>query len=251
MAHASTKTDLDEAMRVCGVSENTLTPAEKEALDQEGYLVLNDLVPEDWLSELRDAFEAACGNPANGVVADSGTRHSNDLVIADQTFEGVYTHSKILAVVFYVLQCAFRLGQLNARDPLPGYGQQGLHSDWFARAKNEPFRIVTAIWLLDDFSAENGATRVVPGTHKLLTGPPKSLAEPASRHPEQRIIVAPAGSVLAFNGHLWHSGTQNSTQRKRRVIQSSYVGRHEFRFAKVTSDPPASASAVAKYVLGA
>jgi len=83
---------------------------------------------------------------------------------------------------------------------LPGYGQQGFTRRLDSSIEGEPFRIVTAIWLLDDFTGENGATRVVPGTHHLLTQPPKSFADPASRHPDQKIIVAKAGSVLVFNG---------------------------------------------------
>ena len=125
-----------------------------------------------------------------------------------------------------------------------------MHADWTARTKGEPFRIVTTIWLLDDFTSESGATRVVPGTHHLLTQPPKSFADPASRHPDQRIIVAKAGSVLVFNGHLWHSGTANKSSRPRRVLQCSFVGRDEFRFPRIKVAAPDLLPATARYLLG-
>jgi ectoine hydroxylase-related dioxygenase (phytanoyl-CoA dioxygenase family) len=138
---------------------------------------------------------------------------------------------------------------MNGREPLPGYGAQGLHADWTVRTRGEPFRIVTTISLLDDFTADNGATRLVPGTHQLLTQPPKSLADPANRHPQQKIIVARAGSVLVFNGHLWHSGTRNETSLRRRVLQCSFVGRNELRFGRIEVNTPERLSQTARYML--
>ncbi len=232
------------------ITQTPLSPHEPEALDREGYVILPGVVDVDWLEQLRAAFESGCEKDGGAtVVKESGTRHLNDLVNRDPIFEDVYTHPRVLAAVHHILRDAFRVGQIGGRDPLPGYGQQGLHADWTARSKGEPFRIVTAIWLLDDFTGENGATRVVPGTHHLLTQPPKSFADPSSRHPDQRIIVAKAGSVLVFNGHLWHSGTANKSNRSRRVLQCSFVGRDEVRFSRIKVDAPERLSPVARYIL--
>lgn len=238
-----------QMLRECGVTESTLLPAEKEALDREGYVVFRDVVDADSLARLRVAFESAC-DTSDGAAKDSGTRHANDLVNHDPVFQSVYTHPRLLAAVHQILRVPFRLAQMNGREPLPGYGQQGLHADWTARARGEPYRIVTSIWLLDDFTKDNGATRLVPGTHLLLTPPLKSLADPASRHRDQRIIVAPAGSVLVFNGHLWHSGTRNTTDLRRRVLQCSFVGRAEVRFTRVSVTDPERLSPAARYIVG-
>ena len=250
MVQVSTN-DFDVVLNQCGVTDTTLAPVERQALDRDGYVVLTNLIDGDWLAGLRAAFENACGKgEQTPVVKESGTRHIDDLVNRDQVFEGVYTHPRVLAAVYHILRVPFRVGQINGREPLPGYGAQGLHADWTARVRGEPFRIVTTIWLLDDFTSDNGATRVVPGTHQLLTPPPKSLAEPASRHPEQKIIIAEAGSVLVFNGHLWHSGTRNETHSSRRVLQCSFVGREELRFSRVTCASPDRLSSAARYFLG-
>lgn len=226
------KNQIEEALDECSVAETSLAPSEKQALDRDGYVVLAGVIDAGRLERLRSAFEKACDkNEKAPAVKESGTRHIDDLVSRDGPFDAVYTHPRVLAAVYHILRVPFRLGQMNGREPLPGFGAQGLHADWTARAKGEPFRIVTTIWLLDDFTSDNGATRVVPGTHLLLTPPPKSLANPASRHPEQKIIVATAGSVLVLNGHLWHSGTRNETKSRRRVLQCSFVGRDELRFS--------------------
>jgi len=241
----------DEVLAECGVTQTTLAVAEREPLDRDGYIVIPSLIDPDWLERLRAAFESECQKEGNGpVVNESGTRHIDDLANRDPAFDGVYTHPRVLACVYHVLRDAFRVGQIGGRDPLPGYGQQGLHADWTARSKGEPFRIVTTIWLLDDFTAENGATRVVPGTHRLLTQPPKSFADPASRHPNQKIIIASAGAVLIFNGHLWHSGSANTSSHPRRVLQCSFVGRDECRFSRITVRVPERLSPAARCILG-
>jgi ectoine hydroxylase-related dioxygenase (phytanoyl-CoA dioxygenase family) len=231
--------------------ESTLSQREREALDSEGYVVLPNLIDDNLLARLRTAFESECAKDAHAPVAkESGTRHINDLINRDAVFEVTYTHPRVLAAVYHVLRDEFRVGQIGGRDPLPGYGRQGLHADWTARSKGEPYRIVTTIWLLDDFTNENGATRVVPGTHRLLGQPPKSFADPSSRHGDQTIIIAKAGSVLVFNGHLWHSGTTNQSSSSRRVVQCSFVGRDEFRFSKVKVEAPDRLSPAARHILG-
>jgi len=79
------------------------------------------------------------------------------------------------------------------------------------------------LWLLDGFTHDNGATRIVPGTHRGTRPIDKPLAKPGSRHPQQIQLQAPAGSVLVFNGHLWHSGMRNNSTSPRRTLQCSYV----------------------------
>ena len=76
------------------------------------------------------------------------------------------------------------------------------------------------------------------------------FADPASRHPDERIIAAKAGSVLVFNGHLWHSGTTNKSSRSRRVVQCLFVGRDEVRFSRIKVDSPERLSSAARHILG-
>jgi ectoine hydroxylase-related dioxygenase (phytanoyl-CoA dioxygenase family) len=242
---------IEEALRECGVTETTLQPGEKDALDRHGYLVMPDVVDADGLHRLRAAFERATDQGQRaGNVQQSGTRHVDNLANKDVAFDSVYTHPKVLAAVYHVLRCSFRVFQLSGRDPLPGYGQQGLHTDWLPRAPSELFSIVTALWLLDDFTPNNGATRLIPGSHLVPRPLPKSMMAPASRHPDQRLIIAKAGSVLVFNGHLWHSGTRNETNGPRRALQCQFLRRDLIRFANTTPEVPERLAPAAQYILG-
>lgn len=78
------------------------------------------------------------------------------------------------------------------------------------------------IWLLDDFTENNGATRIVPGTHTSKILPQDALEDPTLQHPDEIKIIAPAGSVFIFNSHVWHGGTTNHTNNFRRSIHSYF-----------------------------
>lgn len=240
---------VEQIFQEFGVTESTLTAGELQALDRDGYIIFSSVIDSEGLARLRAAFESRGQTDEPTAKKESGTRHVNDLADHDSAIEGVLTHPKILAAVHHVLRKEFRVGEIGGRDPQPGYGQQGLHADWTTRSKGEPFRIVTTIWLLDDFTSENGATRVVPGTHHLLHPPPKSFSNPSSRHPDEKIIVAGAGSVLVFNGHLWHSGTRNRSNRSRRVVQCIFVGRNELRFSRLQIKDPGRLSPAVRFLL--
>jgi ectoine hydroxylase-related dioxygenase (phytanoyl-CoA dioxygenase family) len=240
-------------LREFGVSDSSLTVKEKIELDRDGYTVLPGVVDDVLLTRLRDCFELLSARDQGGSATaskETGTRHVDNLINRERLFDVAFAHPRVLAAAYHVLKRPFRLAQVGGRDPLPGYGQQGLHADWEARRRGEPFRITTTIMMLDDFSPTNGPTRVVPGTHLLLNTPPKQFADPARRHPEQWLVTAPAGSVLAFNGHLWHSGTRNESNGPRRALQTSFVERGELRFYSGEFAGPEPLSPAARYMMG-
>jgi ectoine hydroxylase-related dioxygenase (phytanoyl-CoA dioxygenase family) len=215
----------EDALASLGVTSTTLTVAQRHALDERGYLVLSGVVDAEELDRLRSAFDRACD--AEGI-PPRGTRHPKGLLEGDPAFSRLVLHPGLLAAVLHVLGRPFRLGGVAGRDPMPGFGPQGLHMDCVESGPATPYQVVTALGLIDDFTPENGATRLVPGTHRWRRPPPKTFADPASRHPDQVVVTAPAGSVLAFNGHLWHGGTANRSGDHRRAVQCSFLGRESF-----------------------
>ena len=81
-------------------------------------------------------------------------------------FDIFYTHPRVLAAVAHVIGPEMKLSALNYRGALPGHGLQQLHVDWHEAVPADAYKVCNSIWLLDDFSVANGATRLVPGTHK-------------------------------------------------------------------------------------
>lgn len=223
----TTISNIEDALRELGVTGKTLSAGEKQALDEQGYIVLRDVVDRHWLEELRTGFERVAEQErqegGKHAKQEGGTRHISSLADKGQEFERVFTHPKLLAAAHHVLKSEFKLGGFTGRDPLPGFGQQGLHTDWIRRQLSDPFQIINSIWMLDDLTPENGATRIVPGTHKLIQVVPKGMANPDGHHPQEQFVTAPAGSVLIFNSHLWHSGMRNNSSRSRRVLLCNFV----------------------------
>jgi len=252
MTTKATLNGIEDVFRDLNVTEATLSPSEKESLDKLGYVVLPDAIEAGWLARLRTAFERAVDRKQPTTDSkQSGTRHASDLIQKDEAFDGVLTHPKILAAARHVLRRSFKVLVLGGRDPLPGYGQQGLHIDWYPRASSsEPYDVLTTLWLLDDFTENNGATRLIPGSHMWIKPLPKPLQQPEAKHPDQRLIIAKAGSALAFNGHLWHSGSRNESGRPRRVIQCQFVAREMGLRAQTRPDLPARLTPAARYILG-
>ena len=89
---------------------------------------------------------------------------------------------------------------------------------------SDPVRSVLCSLLLDDFTKENGATRIVPGTHNKLY-PPDEEGYYEGDHPEEVYIEAPRGTMLIYDINLWHRGSTNFNGKKRRHININYRSR--------------------------
>lgn len=198
------------------------------ALDELGSVVLPARLTSDQLASLRQRYDdllASEGERAGTEVhQEHGTRRLAHLVDKGACFDPVWSDPLVLGCVAHVLRRPFRLSSLNGREPVTGAGHQALHADWGPRTIDQPFHVVNSLWLLDDLTADNGATRIVPGTHRLPGGPADHGVVPGARHPDERQIIAPAGSVVVFNAHCWHGGSANVSGARRRILHAYYVG---------------------------
>jgi ectoine hydroxylase-related dioxygenase (phytanoyl-CoA dioxygenase family) len=79
--------------------------------------------------------------------------------------------------------------------------------------------------MLDDFTADNGSLRVVPGSHRRRRLPQQELADPFVDHPDQVLVTGRAGTVVIVNAHAWHAGTANHTPRSRTAVHAFYCRR--------------------------
>ena len=83
-----------------------------------------------------------------------------------------------------------------------------------------------SIWMLSDFTAENGATRVVPGKH-LSEQTPDVLDDPAATHPDEMLLLGKAGTVVVFDSHMWHGTTHNGSRDHRYSLTSFFCRRDD------------------------
>lgn len=223
---------IDEALRTLGVSDSTLTPEEMAFLDENGYLVLENILSHVQIERFRERFDellAEEGDKAGlEVHQEQGTERLADLVNKGEIFEICFTHPRVLAGIAHVLQSDLKLSSINARFAKPGEGLQHLHADWGRLDTPGEFQVCNSIWLLDDFTEENGATRVVPGSHRWGSRlPGDEMADPGQPHPKEKLLLGRAGTVVVFNSHTWHGGTLNRTDRRRRAMHSYFCRRHQ------------------------
>lgn len=220
--------DSGRALRELGVTAGLLTAAERARLDADGFLPLPGILPGEQLQVIRQRLaelSAAEGDRAGlEVHQEEGTDRLADLVNKDPVFEVCFTSPRVLAAVAHVLG-DFTLSSLNSRAALPGAGLQRLHTDWGEPVPVGDYQVCNSIWLIDDFTPDNGPTRVVPGSHRSGRLPGQALADPWAPHPGEVKLLGQAGTVVIFNAHLWHGGTGNTTRRPRRALHSYFCRR--------------------------
>ncbi|MEM6804034.1 MAG: phytanoyl-CoA dioxygenase family protein [Bacteroidota bacterium] len=220
-----------------GVKSDTLSKEEIQFLDQNGYLNLGKLLSEAELDAIlckisriqekegEDAGFELFDSPYIKHPKEAGADRLADLVNKGSEFDIFYTHPRVLAAMYHVLGEEFKLSSLNYRAAKAGKGLQKLHVDWHEAVEPDNYKVCNSIWLLDDFSIANGATRIVPGSHLWGKTPQENMSDPFQPHPDEIIIEAEAGSVFIFNSHSWHGGTNNASNKSRRAVHSYFCGK--------------------------
>jgi ectoine hydroxylase-related dioxygenase (phytanoyl-CoA dioxygenase family) len=220
--------DMATALTELGVTDAILDAETRERLDRDGYAPLPGVLSGAQLEAIRARLTdllAAEGEQAGlEVHQEAGTDRLSDLVNKGEMFRPCFTDPRLLACMAYVLG-DFKLSSLNFRAARPGQGHQNLHTDWSGPVEPGDYQVCNSIWLLDDFTVSNGATRVVPGSHRARAVPRLALPDPSAPHPDQVLVTGPAGTVFVFNSHLWHGGTQNRSDRPRRALHSYFTRR--------------------------
>jgi ectoine hydroxylase-related dioxygenase (phytanoyl-CoA dioxygenase family) len=220
--------DMASALAGLGVTAKSIDDETRYRLDQDGYAPLEGALPAPLLAAMRTRLAgllAAEGERAGlEVHQEAGTDRLADLVNKDPVFDICFTDPRLLACVAHVLG-DFKLSSLNFRAALPGQGLQALHAEGGPVTDQAGYQVCNSVWLLDDFTASNVATRVVPGSHRFGVSARDALPDPAAPHPGEIKLIAPAGTVVVFNSHVWHGGTLNRTDRPRRALHGYFTRR--------------------------
>lgn len=208
-----------------------MTTEQAQTLETQGYLVLERWMPESLRAELTERtealFEAEGENAGSEFRQEPNVRRLANMVAKGEVFERIVSHPEILEYVGSVLRPRFKLSSLNARSANPhSHSRQPLHVDMGLLPDARGYAVCNTVWMLDEFTSENGALRVVPGSHKWGRRPQDVLPDPESVHPEEILVTAPAGTVVIMNAHLWHGGTENRTGAPRRALHGFYC-RHD------------------------
>jgi hypothetical protein len=207
-----------------------MTDQERRQLDERGYALLETGMDDGLLRELRtrigELFEEE-GDRAGGEFKQEDHAHRlANLVDKGEVFRRAIVLPELLSCVRHVLGPDIKLSSLNARSADPGTDVgQLLHVDMGAIPDDKGYWVCNTVWMLDDFTPENGATRMIPGSHTWGTRPQDLLIDPTAPHPDEVLLTGKAGSIAVMNAHMWHGGTANRTAVPRLAMHAFYCRR--------------------------
>ena len=232
--------------------------AHARQLDDDGYVRLEGFIAEDRrrrLVETIDALFAAEGDSAGAEFRqEPGARRLANLADKGAVFLDCVVDETVGAYLAHVLGPRFKLSSLNARSANPHSAEsQPLHVDAGALPDEAGYWVCNTVWLLDDFTTENGALRVVPGSHRSGRKPQDVLADPERPHPDEVLVTGRAGDLVVMNSHLWHGGTANRTDRRRLALHAFYCRgdkpQQQYQKALLRPETVATLSAAARAML--
>jgi ectoine hydroxylase-related dioxygenase (phytanoyl-CoA dioxygenase family) len=205
-----------------------MTAEDREQLDRDGYVILENYMGQRLLHELRDRvgqlFLSEGEQAGSEFKQEEQTLRLANLVDKGEVFERAIAMPEVLERVGHVLGPQFKLSSLNARSANPySTWVQPLHADMGAIADEKGYWVANTVWMLDDFTDENGAIRMIPGSHRWGKLPQQALADPRTSHPDEALITGKAGTVVVMNAHMWHGGTANRTSKPRCAMHAFYA----------------------------
>ena len=188
----------------------------------DGYTVLERVVAPQLVEDLKQAVLRIEREHDLGLAKTSfegfKTLRINNLLTYDDVFWEVPLHAAVLPVVEAVLDKECLLSSFCSLVLGPGQDAQPIHEDTQLIPLPRPHIPITinAIWAVTDFTATNGATRIVPGSHKYDHAPEYG------REYETALATMPAGSVMLFDSALWHGGGANDSDARRFAFSCAY-----------------------------
>jgi hypothetical protein len=186
------------------VSESADIEQAIEEIDTYGYCLLPDLLPADWCNE----FAQGClqlhadDNCRADIVGDEYYQTLFGMMNRDDRTWRCASHPAAVAVARHFLGDDCRVVEACSKPTWPGAPHQPLHVDsagHFRQVPDTPW-MINSIWMLSDFTVDNGATGVVPMSHRSRLRHPPAGLDPDG--PLVQPVIGVAGSLL-----MWHGGT--------------------------------------------
>jgi ectoine hydroxylase-related dioxygenase (phytanoyl-CoA dioxygenase family) len=206
--------------------QNSCAPDEVAAAVREhGYAIVDSVVSNELMDRIAHEMNPYVEACSKGLDSFFGlqTKRTGSMIARSPASRELVTHPLALAVAAKILDKAstFRLNLTQVMTIYPGGDPQQLHRDELAW-DFFPFPLdyniqLNIIWAMTEFTAENGATRIVPGSQK--------LAADGSAYTEADTIraVMPRGSALFYTGKVIHGAGANRTSAIRQGINITYA----------------------------
>ena len=199
--------------------ERTNVAAEIEQMRRDGYVILPRLIDLAKVQEIAEEFERLQVNTPMGDSEFGGysTQRIYNLVARTRVLDELILHPSVLALIEAHLEDQIQLSIASSVNLLASETAQEFHRDdgYYPLPRPHAPLSMNTMWAVDDFTSENGATVLLPGTHLIADSEPPVDAEPV-------IADMPAGSVILWDGSLFHAGGANRTKAARLGVTAIY-----------------------------
>lgn len=192
-----------------------------EAVKRDGFTIVENAIEPDLIDGLNEALDRLerdlTAKPAMNSFEGHRTVRIYNLLAYGEPFIAVPTHPNVLPVIDGVLDPGCLISSLSSIAIDAGETAQPIHADDMVIPLEKPHRpiVCNSMWALTDFTEANGATRLVPGSHRKPNpdygGDYETIAAEMAK-----------GSVLIWDGALWHGGGANRTDARRTGIAMNY-----------------------------
>jgi ectoine hydroxylase-related dioxygenase (phytanoyl-CoA dioxygenase family) len=224
-------------------------------LQSRGAVVIDELLPDnivaDLSADLRPEFDRE-GHLYQNAFNGHQTLRVGGVTKYSSHFPTLLLHPSVLAIADVILKphCeVYQVGSTTAIEILPGEDAQVLHADDACYPSHLlPFEAqISALWALDDFTIENGATRVVPREMGI-----KNPEDAREEHVVQAVM--PKGSVVIYLGSTIHGGGANRSAAPRKAVVNTYclgwLRQEENQYLTLTKEEVAAQSDEMRRMLG-
>jgi ectoine hydroxylase-related dioxygenase (phytanoyl-CoA dioxygenase family) len=189
---------------------------------ERGYTIVEDAIEPELIDALNEDLlrleHDLSIRPAHNDFEGEHTVRIYNLLVHGSLYQQIPVHPNVLPIVERVLDPGCLISSLSSISIDPGETAQPIHADDQLIPLDKPHRpvVCNTMWALTDFTEENGATRLIPGTH-LAAEDPDYFGTYDTIPAEMR-----KGSVLVWHGSLWHGGGANVSDARRVGIAMNY-----------------------------
>ncbi len=216
------RSDLAGRYRITASSGSVIDPAVVEAdlaiLERDGYLILEGLLSPQECAKIRAGVTPLLARTGRNPFEGHRTQRVYSVLNKTRSCDRTVDHPRVLALLDRLFLPNYLLSMLQVINITPGEDAQLLHPDdsFYPVPRPRPALGAATIWAIDEFTEQNGATVVLPGSHRW-----DDTRRP-TQDDERRTAVMPPGSCVFFLGTLWHGGGANRSGHDRLAVTAQY-----------------------------